>query len=132
MNWTAFWRRWKKRKEGDQNAQNRFSYENRPADGKMGCIMRYVFHTSGKVCSRGIVLEIEDEIIQKVQFIGGCAGNTQGVASLVEGMKAEDVIARLEHIPCGNRGSSCPAELAVAIRQALAAQDVPAEDAETK
>lgn len=94
--------------------------------------MRYVFNTSGKVCSRGIVLELEDGIIQKVQFIGGCAGNTQGVASLVEGMKAEDVIARLEHIQCGNRGSSCPAELAVAIKQALADQDVPAEDTETK
>ncbi|MFT9055300.1 MAG: TIGR03905 family TSCPD domain-containing protein [Ethanoligenens sp.] len=91
--------------------------------------MRYVYTTSKKVCSQEIVLEIEDGIVQKVQFIGGCAGNTQGVASLVVGMKAEDVIARLQNIQCGRRGSSCPAELATAIGQALAAKDAPAEDA---
>lgn len=92
--------------------------------------MRYVFTTSNKVCSREIVLEIEEGIIQKVQFIGGCSGNTQGVASLAVGMKAKDVIARLQNIQCGSRGSSCPAELATAIEQALAA--TPAEGTETE
>lgn len=93
--------------------------------------MHYVFTTSSKVCSQKIALEIENGIVKQVQFMGGCDGNTKGVASLVAGMKAEDVITRLEGIECGSRGSSCPAELAKAIREALA-QDTSAEDAEPK
>ena len=59
------------------------------------------------------------QILRNVQFYGGCNGNTQGVATLVEGMKADDVIAKLEGIRCGFKGTSCPDQLAKAIRQAM-------------
>ncbi len=80
--------------------------------------MRYRYTTFG-TCSREIHFDIEDGIIKNVEFIGGCNGNTQGVARLVEGMKAEDVIARLEGIRCGFKETSCPDQLSRAIREAL-------------
>ena len=58
-------------------------------------------YTPKGVCSRNIHVEIEDGIVKNVQFTGGCSGNTQGVAALCKGMKAEDVIARLKDIKCG-------------------------------
>ena len=61
--------------------------------------MRYTYRTQG-TCSQAIEFEIEDGIVKNVQFYGGCNGNTQGIATLVEGMKAEDVIAKLEGIRC--------------------------------
>ena len=83
--------------------------------------MKYTYRTQG-TCSQAIEFEIEDGIIKNVQFYGGCNGNTQGVATLVEGMKAEDVIAKLEGIHCGFKGTSCPDQLAKAIRQAIEKQ----------
>ena len=77
-----------------------------------------VYQTRG-VCSRAIQVELDGDIVQSVQFVGGCSGNTQGVARLVEGMKASDAIARLEGIQCGPRPTSCPDQLAKALRQAL-------------
>lgn len=76
-----------------------------------------VYKTKG-VCSQAIQLEVEDDIIKSVQFVGGCSGNTQGVARLVEGMKVEDAIARIEGIKCGPRSTSCPDQLAKALREA--------------
>ena len=67
-----------------------------------------------------IEFEIVDGKIHNVQFYGGCDGNTQGVGRLVEGMDAEEVIARLEGIHCGFKPTSCPDQLAKGIRQALA------------
>ncbi len=75
------------------------------------------FKPSG-VCSRLIKLEVEDDIIQHVEFVGGCAGNTQGVAHLIEGMKVDDALSRIEGIKCGPRPTSCPDQLAKALRQA--------------
>lgn len=75
------------------------------------------FKPSG-VCSRLIKLEVEDDIIQHVEFVGGCAGNTQGVARLIEGMKVDDAISRIEGIKCGPRPTSCPDQLAKALRLA--------------
>lgn len=75
------------------------------------------FKPSG-VCSRLIKLEVEDDVIQHVEFVGGCAGNTQGVARLIEGMKVDDAISRIEGIKCGPRPTSCPDQLAKALRQA--------------
>ena len=72
------------------------------------------------VCSSAIELELDNGIIKKVQFIGGCDGNTKGVAKLVEGMNAEEAISRLEGIRCGVRPTSCPDQLAKALKQALA------------
>ena len=70
-------------------------------------------------CSRQIDIELEDGIIRNVTFTGGCHGNTQGIAALVRGMKAADAIARLEGIDCRGKGTSCPDQLAKALRQAL-------------
>ena len=80
--------------------------------------MKYTYRTQG-TCSQAIEFEIEDGIVKNVQFYGGCNGNTQGVSILVEGMKAEDVIAKLEGIRCGFKATSCPDQLAKAIRRAL-------------
>ena len=75
------------------------------------------YRTKG-VCSRMIKLELDGDTIRSVEFVGGCSGNTQGVARLVEGMKADDAIARIEGIKCGPRPTSCPDQLAQALRQA--------------
>ncbi|MGN0675456.1 MAG: TIGR03905 family TSCPD domain-containing protein [Oscillospiraceae bacterium] len=71
------------------------------------------------VCSRQISIEVTNGIIDSVKFLGGCHGNTQGISALVKGMKVEDAIARLEGIDCGGRGTSCPDQLAKALKQAL-------------
>ncbi len=81
--------------------------------------MRYTYRTQG-TCSQAIEFEIEDGILKNVQFYGGCNGNTQGVSALVEGMKIEEVLQRLEGIRCGFKNTSCPDQLCRAIRQAMA------------
>ena len=78
--------------------------------------MEISYKTKG-VCSRGILIKVEDGIVKKVRFDGGCSGNTQGVATLVEGMKVEDVIKKLEGIKCGFKNTSCPAQLAEALKE---------------
>ncbi len=80
--------------------------------------MTYQYRTRG-TCSREIRFDIEDGIVKNVQFVGGCNGNTQGIAALVEGMPAEQVIKRLSGIDCNRRGTSCPDQLATAVQQAL-------------
>ena len=69
-------------------------------------------------CSRAINYEIADGVVTKCEFVGGCPGNTQGVAKLVVGRKVEDVIALLKGIPCRN-GTSCPDQLAQALAQSV-------------
>mgnify|MGYP002571143353 FL=1 len=77
-----------------------------------------IYKTSG-TCSSAINLEVEGDIIKSVSFTGGCNGNLQGISRLVEGMKVEDAISRLKGIRCGFKNTSCPDQLAKAIRQAL-------------
>ena len=72
------------------------------------------------VCSRVIEYEVKDGIITECRFVGGCMGNTQGVAALVKGMSVEEAVKRLKGIPCGFRGTSCPDQLARALEQHLA------------
>lgn len=79
--------------------------------------MKYTYYPQG-TCSQVIEFEIVDGIIHHVQFYGGCSGNTQGVGRLVEGMKADEVVQRLEGIRCGYKSTSCPDQLAKGIRQA--------------
>ena len=79
------------------------------------------YKTSG-TCSRMVILDIEDDVVTECSFVGGCAGNTAGVASLVKGMKVEDVIAKLRGIRCGFKQTSCPDQLARAIEEAIAEQ----------
>lgn len=77
--------------------------------------MKFTYKTSG-VCSRSIDLEIEDNVIQSVSFFGGCNGNLKGIAELVRGMNIDDVITKLEDIKCGFKNTSCPAQLAQALK----------------
>lgn len=81
--------------------------------------MQYSYQTSG-TCSREILFEIEDGKLMNVQFIGGCNGNLKGIGSLVEGMDVDDVISRLEGTTCGGKNTSCPDQLASALKKALA------------
>lgn len=73
-----------------------------------------IYKTSG-VCSREVYFEVENGIIQHVAFVGGCAGNTAGVARLIQGYRVEEAIARLKGIDCKGRGTSCPDQLARAL-----------------
>lgn len=72
------------------------------------------------VCSSLIHLELDGDKIKEVYFVGGCNGNLQGISSLVKGMKIEDAIERLEGIRCGSKPTSCPDQLAKALREAIA------------
>jgi uncharacterized protein (TIGR03905 family) len=76
------------------------------------------YKTQG-VCAREIQYEVENGKVRNVKIIGGCAGNRQGIAKLVEGMDAEEVIKRLEGIDCRGKGTSCPDQLAKALKQEL-------------
>lgn len=78
--------------------------------------MTYEYTPSG-VCSRKMVIEVENGIVNDLKVIGGCHGNLQGISSLVKGMKIEDVIARLEGIRCGAKPTSCPDQLARALKE---------------
>ncbi len=78
--------------------------------------MQFSYKTNG-VCSRNILIDVENGIVKSVRFEGGCNGNTKGISALVEGMKAEDVIQKLENIKCGFKSTSCPAQLAQALKQ---------------
>lgn len=75
----------------------------------------YIHKNSG-VCSVAVAFEVTDNKVHNVQFVGGCSGNTQGVAKLVEGMDVQEVIARVEGIRCGAKPTSCPDQLAVALK----------------
>lgn len=76
------------------------------------------YRTQG-VCSRAIKFDIVDNKVTGVQFAGGCSGNTQGVARLVEGMDVHEAISRMEGIKCGPRSTSCPDQLARALKAAI-------------
>ncbi len=76
--------------------------------------MTYSYKTNG-TCSREVSFEVNDGIVSKVRFTGGCNGNLKGIASLVEGMKVEDVISKLEGIRCGFKNTSCPDQLSKAL-----------------
>ena len=75
-----------------------------------------VYKTKG-TCSQAIQIETDGDVITSVQFIGGCDGNTKGISKLVTGMKVDDVISKLEGTTCGMRPTSCPDQLARALKQ---------------
>jgi uncharacterized protein (TIGR03905 family) len=79
-------------------------------------IMTVSYATRG-ICAKQILIEVNDGIVGDVVFVGGCNGNAQGISKLVKGMKVEDVIDKLENIDCAGRGTSCPDQLAGALRQ---------------
>ncbi len=80
--------------------------------------MQYEYKTSG-TCSQRILFEIEDNKLKNVQFLGGCNGNLKGIGALVEGMDVDQVIARLEGTTCNMKSTSCPDQLAKALKQAI-------------
>ena len=81
--------------------------------------MQYTYKTTG-TCSQEIAFEIEDGKLKNVRFLGGCNGNLKGIGALVEGMSVEDVIARIDGISCGSKSTSCPDQLAQALKETLA------------
>ncbi|WP_250278059.1 TIGR03905 family TSCPD domain-containing protein [[Clostridium] colinum] len=76
------------------------------------------FNTKG-VCAKNIEFEVEGDIVRSVKFNGGCSGNLKGIASLVEGLKVEDVIKKLDGLTCGNKDTSCPDQLAKALKEVV-------------
>ncbi len=78
--------------------------------------MKHTYKTKG-VCSSTIVFEVEDDVITSLQFVGGCNGNLKGISSLCIGMKVQDVIERLDGIKCGFKSTSCPDQLAKALKE---------------
>ena len=70
------------------------------------------------VCSRKMIIEVENGTVTDVKVVGGCNGNLQGISSLVKGMKVDEVIKRLDGLKCGMKGTSCPDQLAQALKQA--------------
>ena len=84
-----------------------------------GVIEREYKYKTGGTCSRAIEFEIDNGVVRNVRFEGGCNGNLKGIGSIVEGMKAEDVIAKLEGIRCGFKSTSCPDQLAKALKEAM-------------
>ncbi|MBD5264466.1 MAG: TIGR03905 family TSCPD domain-containing protein [Bacteroides sp.] len=83
--------------------------------------MKYSYQTTG-TCSKIIELEIEDGILNDVRFTGGCHGNLQGISALVKGMPVKEVIQRLEGIRCKDKPTSCPDQLAEALKSTLIAE----------
>lgn len=79
--------------------------------------MRIDYKPQG-VCSKSMEIEVEDGVVKKLSIAGGCHGNSQGITKLVEGMRVEDVIARLQGISCGMKKTSCPDQLACALKRA--------------
>lgn len=92
-------------------------YTNETYNG--GMIMKYTFTPSG-VCSVKIEFDLDNGTVSNVKFTRGCSGNTQGVGALCEGRKADEVVKCLEGIKCGAKGTSCPDQLAKAIKMAMA------------
>lgn len=78
--------------------------------------MVYRYSPKG-VCSKLMELDVEDGVVRSLKVMGGCHGNLQGISKLVEGMKVEDVIARLDGIHCGAKHTSCPDQLAQALKE---------------
>ena len=76
----------------------------------------YTYKTFG-TCSRAIDVEVENNVVKYARFYGGCMGNTQGVAALVQGMDVDEAIRRMKGIQCGNKGTSCPDQLACALEE---------------
>lgn len=81
--------------------------------------MQFEYKTKG-TCSQHILFDVEDGKVMNVQFLGGCNGNLKGIGALVEGMNIDDVIARVDGIRCGGKETSCPDQLATALKQAKA------------
>ena len=79
--------------------------------------MKYTYKTRGGICAGAIEIDIENDLVRSVVFHGGCPGNHLGIAALVKDMPVNEVIRRLTGITCGSRSTSCPGQLAEALKQ---------------
>ena len=79
---------------------------------KRGFMKETIIYNTTGTCSKQIIIEIEDDVIQNIEFIGGCHGNLQGIGQLAKGMKITDIIEKLKGIRCGAKSTSCPDQLA--------------------
>ncbi len=80
--------------------------------------MEYIYKPKG-VCSREFIFDIEDDTVKSLKVVGGCNGNLQGISRLLEGMKIEEVIKRIEGLTCGTKQTSCPDQIADALKAYL-------------
>lgn len=78
---------------------------------------RITYTPQGGVCSKLMIVDVEDGVISDVQIIGGCHGNGQGICALLKGMIVKEAISRLEGIDCHQRGTSCPDQMAEALKK---------------
>ena len=78
--------------------------------------MRYFYKTK-LTCSQEIIVDVDDDIVKSVKFVGGCNGNTKGISELVKNMKIDDVIERLEGVECNIKNTSCPDQIAQALKE---------------
>ncbi len=85
--------------------------------GKILKMTKHIEYATSGTCSRTIIIDVEDGVITDCKFVGGCPGNTQGVAALVKGRSAEEVIGIVKGIKCGPRSTSCPDQLAKALEE---------------
>ena len=81
--------------------------------------MKTIRYSPTGVCSRNMEIDVEDGVIRAVRVVGGCNGNLQGISALLAGMTVEDAIARMDGIRCGVKGTSCPDQLAQALKSAV-------------
>lgn len=79
---------------------------------------KHIEYKTKGTCSRAVIVDIEDGVITDCQFVGGCSGNTQGVAALVKGMKVDEAVSKIKGIKCGMKSTSCPDQLALALEEA--------------
>ena len=80
---------------------------------------KHIEYKTRGTCARAVIVDIEDGVITDCQFVGGCSGNTQGVAALVKGMKVDEAVSKIKGIKCGMKSTSCPDQLALALEEAL-------------
>lgn len=78
--------------------------------------MKYIYEPQG-TCSMQMIFEIDGDVVKDLQIIGGCPGNTIGISALVKGRKVDEIIELLRGIPCGNKGTSCPDQVAIALQE---------------
>lgn len=82
-------------------------------------MIKHIEYKTSGTCSKMIIMDVEDGVIVDCRFVAGCPGNTLGVATLVRGMRVEEAISRLEGIKCGLKSTSCPDQLAKALKENL-------------
>ena len=80
---------------------------------------KHIEYKTKGTCAREVIVDVDDGVITECKFVGGCSGNTQGVAALVVGMKVEDAVSKIKGIKCGMKSTSCPDQLALALEEAM-------------